>query len=134
MGSGYSKTSLYTLIFVGLLVILMACINFVNLSTALAVTRSKEVGIRKVMGSSKTQLRIQVFIEAALVVSTAVIIGAWLSWFALPYVKRITSAQRKLNLFNAGSIVFMLSIAIVATILLVYTLPLSWVNSNPLKQ
>ena len=112
-----TKTSLYTLIFVGLLVILMACINFVNLSTALAVTRSKEVGIRKVMGSSKTQLRTQVFIEAALVVSTAVIIGAWLSWFALPYVKHITSAQGVLNLFNTGNIIFMLSIAVVTTLL-----------------
>ncbi len=60
-----SKTSLYTLAFIGLLIILMACINFINLSTALAVTRSKEVGIRKVMGSSKAQLSMQVLIETA---------------------------------------------------------------------
>lgn len=112
-----TKTSLYTLAFVGLLVILMACINFVNLSTALAVTRSKEVGIRKVMGSSRTQLRLQVFFETALVVSLATGIALLLSYAALPYVKNITVAQGPLNLFNKGSILFIVIIMLITTLL-----------------
>jgi predicted permease len=112
-----SKTSLYTLAFIGLLIILMACINFVNLSTALAVTRSKEVGIRKVMGGSKAQLKVQVFIETASIVSIAAIIAIVLAWLALPYVKNMMVVQSQLNLFNAGSLLFILIIT-AATIIL----------------
>jgi ABC-type antimicrobial peptide transport system permease subunit len=103
-----SKTSLYTLGFIGLLIILMACINFVNLSTALAVTRSKEVGIRKVMGGSKKQLKMQVFTETAAIVLIAAFIAVALAWIALPYVKNIMIVQSDLRLFNTGSLIFML--------------------------
>lgn len=112
-----SKASLYTLAFIGLLIILMACINFVNLSTALAVTRSKEVGIRKVMGSSKTQLKLQVLIETATVVIVAAVIAVLLAWFALPYIKNIMVVQEKLSLFNGGSMLFILIITLVTIIL-----------------
>ncbi|MBL0355879.1 MAG: ABC transporter permease [Chitinophagaceae bacterium] len=112
-----SKASLYTLAFIGMLIILMACINFVNLSTALAVTRSKEVGIRKVMGSSKNQLTMQVLIETAAVVLVAAIIAIILVQLALPHVKNIMVVQSKLSLFNAGSLLFIFVI-IAVTILL----------------
>ncbi len=111
------KTSLYTLAFIGLLIIMMACINFVNLSTALAVTRSKEVGIRKVMGSSRAQLSMQVLIETSAVVIVSVIIAIVLAWLALPYVKNIMVVQHKLSLFNIESVLFILAIT-VATIIL----------------
>ena len=112
-----TKTSLYTLAFIGLLVILMACINFVNLSTALAVTRSKEVGIRKVMGGSKTQLRLQVFFETALVVMAAAVIALTLSYLVLPYIKNIMVVQGKLNLFNPGSLLFITAVTVVTILL-----------------
>lgn len=112
-----TKRSLYTLAFVGLLVILMACINFINLSTALAVTRSKEVGIRKVMGSSRTQLRVQVFFETALVVGSAACIALIISYIALPYVKNVFAAQGKLNLFTIDSLLFLLVITLVTIFL-----------------
>lgn len=112
-----SKSSLYTLSFIGLLIMLMACINFVNLSTALAVTRGKEVGIRKVMGSSRAQLRLQVFAETALVVGVAVLIAIGLASLALPYVKNIMDVQTRLTLFNAQSILFMVLITLVTIFL-----------------
>lgn len=111
------KESLYTLSFIGLLIILMACINFVNLSTALAVTRSKEVGIRKVMGSSKAQLKLQVFIETAVVVLVSALVGLMLAWLALPHIKNIMVVQDKLKLLSTGSILFMVAITL-ATIFL----------------
>ena len=112
-----SKISLYTLAFIGLLIILMACINFVNLSTALAVTRSKEVGIRKVMGSSKMQLGMQVLMETAAVVFVSAIIAIVLAFIALPFVKNIMMVQHKLSLFSTGSVLFILLITIVTIIL-----------------
>lgn len=112
-----SKTSLYTLAFIGLLIIMMACINFVNLSTALAVTRSKEVGIRKVMGSSKAQLSMQVLIETSAVVIVSAIIAILLAWLALPYIKNIMVVQHKLSLFNIESVLFILAITVITIIL-----------------
>ncbi len=112
-----SKTSLYTLAFIGLLVLLMACINFVNLSTALAATRSKEVGIRKVMGGSKMQMRAQVLVETTTIVFIATAIALGLAWLALPYVKNIMIVQSKLHLFNPGSILFIV-LAVAATVIL----------------
>jgi len=112
-----SKTSLYTLALIGLLIILMACINFVNLSTALAVTRSKEVGIRKVMGGSKIQLKAQVFIETATIVVVAAVIAMALAWTALPYVKNMMVVQSKLSLFNAGCLLFIIAITLITILL-----------------
>src|SRR5678815_5629463 len=57
-------------------ILLIACVNFSNLSTAQAVNRSKEVGIRKVLGSNKFQLQVQFIAETFLIVATAVIIAA----------------------------------------------------------
>ncbi len=112
-----SRSSLYTLAFIGLLIILMACINFVNLSTALAVTRSKEVGIRKVMGSSKAQLSMQVLTETTAVVIVSAVIAVVLTWFALPFVKNIMVVQHQLSLFSTGSMLFLL-VVVVGTIIL----------------
>lgn len=116
-----SKKSLYSLAFIGLLIILMACINYVNLSTALAVKRSKEVGIRKVMGGSAGQLRSQIFAETLLVVLSAAVVAIALAWLALPYVKNFMVVQDKLNLFNPGVAIFLiLSVLITAFLSGVY--------------
>jgi putative ABC transport system permease protein len=112
-----TRSSLYTLAFIGLLVILMACINFVNLSTALAVTRSKEVGIRKVMGSSKAQMTMQVLAETTAVVLLSAVIAIILAWIALPFVKNIMVVQHQLSLFSTGSMVFLLAVVVITIIL-----------------
>lgn len=112
-----SKTSLYTIALIGLLIIIMACINFVNISTALAVTRSKEVGVRKVMGSSRSQLRLQVYAETSIVVGAASILAFLLAWAASPYIKYITVVQAPLSIINSGSILFIVAIALVVIFL-----------------
>lgn len=112
-----STTSLYTLAFIGILIILMACINFINLSTALAVTRSKEVGVRKVMGSSRAQLRWQVFSETTVVVFIAVILALLIAKLALPYVKYIVVVQAPLSLLSRESVLFILAITFVTILL-----------------
>src|SRR5690606_21547074 len=71
---------------VGIFVLILACINFMNLSTARAEKRSKEVGIRKAVGSMRGQLISQFFSESFLTVMLAftfslVMVAASLVWF-----------------------------------------------------
>ena len=60
-----SATTVYTLAIVAILIVMLACINFMNLSTALATRRAKEVGVRKVLGSSRRHLVFQFLAESA---------------------------------------------------------------------
>ncbi len=69
---------------IGVFVILLACINFMNLSTARSEKRAKEVGIRKSIGSQRSQLIFQFLSESLLVVSFALILGILFVLLALP--------------------------------------------------
>src|SRR5579862_85551 len=73
----------YIFSIIALFIIILACVNFMNLSTAQAATRAKEVGIRKVMGSIKAQLIRQFLTEAMLYSFVAMIIGLLLVLFLL---------------------------------------------------
>jgi predicted permease len=112
-----SKTSLYTLFFIGVLILTMACINFVNLSTALAAKRSKEVGVRKVLGGNRGQVRWQVLAETSVIVFTASAIALLLAKIALPYLKHVVVTQQKLSLLNWSVIGFVAGIAVVTILL-----------------
>lgn len=70
-----SVSTVYTLSAVAVLILLLACINFTNLSTAQASRRAKEVGVRKVLGSSRGQLTFQFLLESALVTVAAILLA-----------------------------------------------------------
>lgn len=112
-----SMATIHTLSFIGLLIIIMAAINFVNLSTAQSVGRSKEVGIRKVLGSSRPQLIIQVIFETGMIVFGAVVLAVIIAKFALPYLTHVASVPQDLSLLNAGCLVFLVCTTIVVVIL-----------------
>ncbi|MDR6942200.1 ABC transporter permease [Mucilaginibacter pocheonensis] len=78
---------------IGIFVLLLACINFMNLSTARSEKRAKEVGIRKAIGSLRSQLIKQFLGESILVVFLAFILTIALVWFALPYFNQIADKQ-----------------------------------------
>jgi putative ABC transport system permease protein len=84
--------AMYVYIFgaIAIFMLLIACINFINLSTASASQRAKEVGVRKVIGSGKIQLIKQFLIESALLVFIALIISYFLVQFALPLFNTIS--------------------------------------------
>ncbi len=75
---------LWSLGIVGLLLIVAACINFINLATAQALRRIKEVGIRKTLGSTRYQLIGQFMLETTLIVITAACLALLLVWQTLP--------------------------------------------------
>ncbi len=77
---------------IGVFVLLLACINFMNLSTARSEKRAKEVGIRKTIGSNRKQLVAQFFSESILVSVIAFVISILLVTLILPYFNRIADS------------------------------------------
>jgi len=99
-------------------ILLIACVNFINLSTAQAVNRAKEVGVRKVLGSNKSQLQIQFIIETFLIVVSAVILAAGITMLALPYVNQLLELSLSFNMLsNPAIILFLVAVTIVVTAL-----------------
>ncbi len=99
-------------------ILLIACVNFINLSTAQAVNRAKEVGVRKVLGSNKSQLQTQFIIETFLIVTVAVMIAAVITILALPYVNQLLELSLSFNILNNPVIIlFLLTVTIVVTAL-----------------
>ncbi|MBX2933820.1 MAG: ABC transporter permease [Ferruginibacter sp.] len=111
-----SKSTLWTLSLIGIFIIIMACINFINLSTAQAVGRSKEVGIRKVLGSNRKQLFLQVMGETGLVVSTAAIAAIIIAVACLPFIKNVALINEPLSLLNVQTILFLLTVIVLVTL------------------
>lgn len=83
---------------VALFMLLIACINFMNLSTATAAKRAKEVGIRKVLGSNKNQLRYQFLSESFIATLIAMVFAAILVVVSLPFYNEFSGKELQLNL------------------------------------
>jgi putative ABC transport system permease protein len=78
----------------------IACINFMNLSTASASKRAREVGIRKVLGSLKKQLVKQFLIESILIAAVALVISVCLVYWAIPFFNGISGKNLSLHLLG----------------------------------
>ncbi len=84
VGGGGRIVYVYTFSLVAFLLLVVACINFVNLATARATQRAKEIGIRKVVGATRWQLSFQVMLEMILQTALAMLLAVSLLEFALP--------------------------------------------------
>ena len=99
-------------------ILLIACVNFINLSTAQAVNRAKEVGVRKVLGSNKLQLQTQFIVETFLIVIVAVLLATGITILALPSVNKLLELSLAFNIFiNPAIIIFLLAVTIGVTAL-----------------
>ncbi|GAB3264088.1 ABC transporter permease [Larkinella harenae] len=106
---------LWSLGLVGVFLMLTACINFVNLATAQALRRSKEVGIRKTLGSSRTQLVRQFLLETALIVLAATVFALLLALLSLPLLNRWSGLPLSLHLDGAtiGFTILLMGVVVV---------------------
>ena len=86
-----STTYLWTLGLIGLFIIAVACINFVNLATAKAITRAKEVGMRKILGSTKKHIIAQFMTESLLLAIFSVGLGILLAQLSFTYFSELTN-------------------------------------------
>ena len=88
----------YLFTVIALSVLLLACINFMNLSTAIATKRSREVGIRKVIGSAQSSLIGQFLIESVLFTLLSLGLAVLLVWLTLPVLNELSGKSLHLNL------------------------------------
>lgn len=95
----------YIFSIIALFILLIACVNFMNLSTARSLSRSREVGMRKVLGSVKSQLIKQFIFESTLYAFIAVVLALFLVEFFLPGFNRITGKHLALNWFSHWAII-----------------------------
>lgn len=97
MQPGGNINYVYFLICIAALVLIIACINFMNLATARSAERSREVGVRKVMGSLKNQLISQFLVESVLLSLFATAIALGIVSLVLPYFNDLTGKQLVFN-------------------------------------
>jgi predicted permease len=113
---GYQRINILWLI--AAFILLIACTNFINLSTAQAVNRSKEVGVRKVLGSSKWHLKKQFLLETFLIVAFSTVVAVLITSVALPSITQILDIRMSFDLFsNPFILLFLITIVIVVTAL-----------------
>jgi len=111
IGSNGNSVYLYILGSIAVLVLLIACINFMNLATARSGRRAKEVGVRKVMGAEQRSLVLQFLGESMIMTGLALIMAMILAAFILPFFNTLT--QKNLRLFDQPGI--WLKIVLLAT-------------------
>lgn len=113
---GYAdKKYIWALFFIGLFLIVTACLNFVNLATAQALNRSKEIGVRKVLGSLPRHLFWQFIAETAIITLASVIVALGLAQLSLPFVNDLFHSKM---LFKWPQLsVFIIGIAVVVVFL-----------------
>lgn len=105
MTPGNDRRSIITFAIVALLILGMACVNFVNLATARASQRAREVALRKVLGANRRQLVLQFIGESILVSAVAMLVALAITELLLPLVSRFLDAELTLHYFGSGGLI-----------------------------
>ncbi|OEK07277.1 hypothetical protein BFP71_05880 [Roseivirga misakiensis] len=115
--AGGNATIVYFLFLVALLVIIIAIVNYINLATAKSMDRAKEVGIRKVIGSTNNQLKVRFFIESLVINGMASSFSLITIYLLLPGFKAMAGLPKDFTLFDKGLFWLVFSGAIVISTL-----------------
>jgi len=112
-GGVANKATLYGLLVVAAFLLILGCINFINLTTAQAIQRAKEIGIRKTMGSSRGQLMLQFLSETFFVTICATVLAIGYTPFLLKIFTDFVPAGLHFNIIKQPFIVLFLLVLIV---------------------
>jgi putative ABC transport system permease protein len=114
---------------VALLILIIACFNFMNLSTARAMKRAKEVGLRKVMGAFRYQLINQFLGETIVLVSISLFIGIILLEMLVPMFNSLVGQQLEINYLGENSVLLYIIVAGLLTGILAGSYPAFYLSS-----
>ncbi len=112
LGGGGLITYIYVLSMVAIFIILIACINYLNLSIAISVTRSREIGIRKVVGAEKKQLIFQFLTESILLALIAINFAVIIVQLSLPFINELIDKKLELD-YSFSNILILLFFGII---------------------
>jgi len=108
--------TLYGLMGIALFILILAVINFINLSTAQSIRRAKEVGVRKVLGSSRTSLVFQFLTETLLLTVFAILLAVSLVKPVLTAFSAFIPTGVTFNLFNPSTLIFLVLVTVVTSL------------------
>lgn len=89
---------------IALFILLIACINYMNLSTARSTLRAREIGIRKTVGALRKEIITQFLIESVLISWMAMILALALTWVALPWLNKLSGQQLNADVLFSGKV------------------------------
>lgn len=132
-GSDYpekiSKNLIYSLVAIAVFILLIACINYINLSTAKSERRAKEVGVRKVLGAYRSQLIWQFYGETFLVTFLAVVIGVVMAELLLPFFNSMAETNLNIDLLGDSFLIPSLVGIVVVVSIVSGSYPASFLSS-----
>jgi putative ABC transport system permease protein len=109
----------YVIIFsiTGLFVLIMACVNYMNISTARAAKRMREIGVRKMTGATQHTLIRQFMIESLIISSVAALLSIMLAWLLLPLFNQLVGLQLVISIADPSLALGLLFIILVTSLI-----------------
>jgi putative ABC transport system permease protein len=132
-GPSASKYVLNGLMVIGFFILLIACINFINLETAQSNLRSKEVGIRKTLGGRRDQLVKQFLTETYVIIVSALFVGILLCELSLIYFEDLLPYHFQLEYISWSNLFFVVGVSLVVLLLSGFYPALVLSGFTPLK-
>ncbi|SFN87704.1 duplicated orphan permease [Chitinophaga sp. YR627] len=118
---------------IAVVILLIACVNYVNLSTARAMQRAAEVGVRKLIGATRRQLFVQFVVESVLVFILSLVLAIVLILLLIPFYNHLTGKQLSFSLQNF-QMILAIGAAMLLTLIVAGIYPAVLLSSfNPLK-
>lgn len=112
------KKYLWAMAFIAVFLITTACVNFINLATAQALNRSKEIGIRKVLGSMRSQLFWQFIAETFIITLFAFCLAYWIAKMTIPYLNSLLHVEMELTFVNNYKLLLFLPLLLLTVVFL----------------
>ena len=129
LGANGNLQYVYIFSAIGIFILLIACVNFMNLSTAHSSNRAKEVGVRKVLGSQKQNLIYQFLSESILISFIALLFAIAFAAFLLPYFNQLSGKEIALGLFSKPWLIPSLLLLVLIVGLLAGSYPAFYLSS-----
>lgn len=104
-------------VFAGILILILAWVNYINLSTAQSLNRAHEVGVKKVIGSTRLQLIIQFILESFIIILIAAIVAFTLVQILYPLLQSLSILNFEINLLSGNVILFVFTIILISVFL-----------------
>jgi len=110
-----SMSNIYLFCCIGLIILIIACVNFMNLSTARSFERAKEVGVRKVLGVKPSTLRMQFLFESILISIAAAVLAILFTKLSLPAVSALSGKDFSPKVFFSGQLFLAMTVLTLVT-------------------